>query len=174
MKGAKQSLDDSLAITDAISMIAEKHAYLSETLSIGEGIDFIGGLQIEARNALTGALIPGAVYTVSPNPSGGNTLTISDGPATTPYGDHDGINNGRVVINNLHFISYNVTMVTIPSGFNVLGNSTVYTLHYTNFNGTAVFRLTPTATILSNMTNVIITEHSTQHPTLFHYLLNYL
>ena len=67
-------------------------------------------------------------------------------------------NNGNVIVTQVPFDSYQITMTTIPSGYNVLGNSTVYTLHGTNFNGTTIFRLAPVTTVLSNMTHTIITS----------------
>jgi len=158
-KLAVKSLADSLTIADSINNKADLVRSFSDTLSFTESdLQFYAGLQIEARDALTGVLIPNAKYSVSPNPGGGSTpLSVTDG-TFVQFGDRDLINNGRIKLFPLEFRTYNITMTTIPPGYNVLGNSTLYTLHHTNVNQTTVFRLTTFATVLQNMSNVIITD----------------
>jgi hypothetical protein len=56
------------------------------------------------------------------------------------------------------FGPYNVTMTTIPAGYNVLGNSTIYTVDNTNLNGNSVFRLTPVNYNLTTLPSTVITS----------------
>ncbi|NHI04055.1 hypothetical protein DYY67_1430 [Candidatus Nitrosotalea sp. TS] len=124
---------------------------------------YTGRINIEARDQ-NNNLISGATYAISPNPNGGNTpLTVIDGGTN----DNDGINNGRSVVASVPFGSYTVTMTGTPSGYNVLGNSTSYTVGNTQIDGTAVFRLISTSTSLSTLgTTVITTQPSLNSTTL--------
>ena len=157
------TLSDSFAMTDAISYRLDRVAYLSDGISLASpALSFGGGLIIEARD-LNNVPIPGAIYTIYPNPSGASTpLVISDGNYVAPNGDYDSYssthNNGNVIVTKVPFGSYQINMTTIPSGYNVLGNSTIYTLHGTNFNGTTIFRMVPVGTVLANMTHTTITS----------------
>ncbi len=150
-------------MTDTISYRLDRVAYLSDGISLASPVlSFGGGLIIEARD-LNNMPIPGAIYKISPNPTGASTpLTIADGAYVSPNGDYDSYaganNNGNVIVTHVPFDSYQINMTTIPSGYNVLGNSTVYTLHATNFNGTILFRMVPVNTVLSNMTHTTITS----------------
>ena len=79
--GQKQSkLSDSFTMTDSMSWRLDRVAYLSDGISLASPVlSFGGGLIIEARD-LNNVPIPGAIYRVSPNPSGASTpLTIADG-----------------------------------------------------------------------------------------------
>ena len=49
-------------------------------------------------------------------------------------------------------------MTTIPTGYNVLGNSTIYTSDHTNFNGITVFRVTLISVDLTKLGKTIITS----------------
>ncbi len=157
------TLSDSFAMTDAISYRLYRVAYLSDGIPLASpALSFGGGLIIEARD-LNNVPIPGAIYTIYPNPSGASTpLVISDGNYVAPNGDYDSYsgtnNNGNVIVTKVPFGSYQINMTTIPTGYNVLGNSTIYTLHGTNFNGTTIFRMVPVGTVLANMTHTTITS----------------
>ncbi len=72
--------------------------------------------------------------------------------------DNDAQNNGRAVVTLVPFGSYNITMTTIPTGYNVLGNSTIYTVYNTNLNGTAIFRLAPINYNLKTLPPTVITS----------------
>lgn len=72
--------------------------------------------------------------------------------------DHDGTSNGRVVVSIVPFGAYNVTMTGIPAGYNVLGNSTQFTVDNTRANGTITFRIVHTNTDLTTLAKTVITD----------------
>ena len=120
-------------MTDAISYRLDRVAYLSDGISLASPVlSFGGGLIIEARD-LNNVPIPGAIYKISPNPSGASTpLTIADGAYVSPNGDYDSYaganNNGNVIVTHVPFGSYQINMTTIPQDIMYLE-----TLQYTHF-----------------------------------------
>jgi hypothetical protein len=97
-------------------------------------------------------LIGGATYTISPNPSGGSLFTVTDNDSN----DLDST-LGRVAFTQAPFGTYNVTMITMPSGYNVLGNSTLHEVHATNLQGVSLFRVALQNVSLSQLAPIIIT-----------------
>src|SRR5579864_8729289 len=81
-------------------------------------------------------------------------MTVIDGSTN----DHDGTNDGRAVVTLVPFGPYNITMTAIPTGYNVLGNTTTYTVHPTNFNNTVVFRVVPVGYNLTTLPAMTITS----------------
>ncbi|WP_155991553.1 LamG domain-containing protein [Candidatus Nitrosotenuis uzonensis] len=135
---------------------------LRERLGMSDTILFKGGAKIEARD-LSNNLVPGASYTVYPNPTGGNTpLLIVDNVSN----DNDSI-PGRVTFDLVPFGTYNFTMTVIPSTYNVLGNSTIHEVHRTQINGTAVFRVSPQSTPLSTIAPTVITTAPSLNSTVY-------
>jgi uncharacterized membrane protein YgcG len=150
-KSTTRVLTENLGITD--NVISSPTKSLQERLGVSSTITFKGGIKIEAKNIANG-LVESATYTIKPNPYGGSSLIIADGGAN----DHDDINNGRVIISSVPFGAYNVTMTTIPSSFNVLGNSTSYETHSTQPNGTLVFKLVAQSMDLATLPPTVITS----------------
>ncbi len=138
-----QSLTENLGITDQTA--SSISISLTERLGVKDSVLFKGGIKIEARD-LSDSLIGGATYTISPNPFGGSSLTVSDNGG----GDSDPT-SGRVKINTTSFGTYHITMSTIPTAYNVLGNSTLVEVHNTQNNGTAIFKVTQQSMDLSTM-----------------------
>ncbi|MGI0047077.1 MAG: hypothetical protein ACREBB_07820 [Nitrosotalea sp.] len=146
-------LSDSVTISDQVSNTAARGVQLLDSVTMSDTKSISGRINIEARDQ-NNTLVPGATYTISPNPYGTNTpLTVSDGGAN----DNDATNNGRSVVVLVPFGSYNITMTGIPHGYNVLGNSTSYTTGSTQLDGTPVFRLVPVGTSLSNLGSTVTT-----------------
>ncbi|MDE1862117.1 MAG: fibronectin type III domain-containing protein [Thaumarchaeota archaeon] len=108
-------------------------------------------LQIEAQT-VSGDLVPGAKYTISPDPSGVPN-TLIDGSS----GDADNKLDGTTTVNLVPFGTYNITMSSIPAGYNVLGNWTLYTEETDSLNGIMVFRLVPTTANFSQLGSTVIT-----------------
>ncbi|MDE1770556.1 MAG: hypothetical protein KGI28_08410, partial [Thaumarchaeota archaeon] len=161
-KKSSTTLTESLPLSDTFTVV---HQSLFRSVSDSLPIDAIfpdislGGIVIEARDE-NDVLQPGATYTVRANPYGGSTpMTVVDGGLN----DHTGAPaDGQIVVTKAPFGTYNVTMTTIPPGFNVLGNSTLYSVHGTNFNGTTqlqitVFRLVHTSYNLVTLPKTVIT-----------------
>ncbi len=145
------SLTENLGITDQLETIPIKSLY--EKLGISDAILFMGGVKIETRDP-SNVLISGASYTVSPNPQGGSVpMNVIDGGPN----DNDALVNGRVVVDLVPFGTYNFTITTIPTGYNVLGNHTLYEMHRTQINGTAIFRVVMQNVTLSTMSPTVIT-----------------
>ena len=139
-----KSLTDSLPLTDTINTSGSITKSLIESLPISDSINFAGGIIIEARDQNNNP-ISNAVYAVSPNPNGSNTPeTVVDGGIN----DHD----GRITAMRVTWCHLDLTplLTGIPSGYNVLGNSTIYS-NPTNPNGTSIFRLVPIATSLTTL-----------------------
>ncbi|MGI0046924.1 MAG: fibronectin type III domain-containing protein [Nitrosotalea sp.] len=110
-------------------------------------------VQIEALT-IDGFPVPGATYTInalSGGPPPSNTAT--DGGT----GDGDGISNGIVTISSIPFGVYNITMSTIPRGYDVLGNWTLYTQGPTQLDGTVIFRLVSVHVNASQIGKSVIT-----------------
>ena len=148
------TLTETVTASDNLSSGLTKNLTLTETVSSHDSISFKGGVKIEARDQ-DNNLITGAIYSISPNPNGGNIPeVIVDGGSN----DNDAQNNGRAVVTLVPFGPYNITMTTIPTGFNVLGNSTIYTVYNTNLNGTSIFRLTPINYNISTLPPTVITS----------------
>ncbi|SHO43049.1 hypothetical protein NSIN_10254 [Nitrosotalea sinensis] len=100
-------------------------------------------------------LVENATYTITPDPNGGPSSEVAiDGGAF----DHDGIHNGVTVVTLIPFGPYNITMTHIPTGYNVLGNSTIYTVDNSNINGTSIFRLVAVSTNLNTLPKTVITS----------------
>ena len=174
-KSATQSLTENLGMTDAIVATTSKTKSLSESLGLfdvpdneqqmvilikslreslafSDKILFKGQARIDARD-ISSTLIGGASYSVYPNPYGGaSPLTVVDGGSN----DTDSI-VGRVTIERVPFGTYNFTMTAVPSGYNVLGNSTSHEVHPTQINGIAVFRVATQDTNLQLMQPTVIT-----------------
>ncbi|MGI0087090.1 MAG: hypothetical protein ACREBI_03900, partial [Nitrosotalea sp.] len=149
-----QSLTDSLPITDIAATTRSLTQPLTDSLPITDTVNFEGEIKVEARDQ-NNNLIPGATYAISPNPNGGNTPeTVIDGGTN----DNDGKNNGRAVVTLAPFGPYTITMTTIPSGYNVLGNSTIHTVYNTNLNGITVFRLVPINISLATLPPIVTTS----------------
>ncbi|HWP78571.1 MAG TPA: hypothetical protein VNL34_02840, partial [Candidatus Nitrosotenuis sp.] len=145
------SVNERLGITDQLEIIPIKS--LREKLGISDALLFLGGVKIETKDP-SNTLITGASYTVSPNPHGGSIpLTVTDGGLN----DNDAVVNGRVVFDLVPFGTYNFTITTIPTGYNVLGNHTLYEVHRTQLNGTSVFRVVMQNVTLSTMQPTVIT-----------------
>ncbi len=148
------SLVDSLTIADQYTTSMSKLALLTDGLSLVESNKFLGGIRIEARDQ-NNILIANATYSISPNPDGSNTpAVIIDGGSN----DADAQNNGRAIVTLVPFGPYNITMTTIPTGFNVLGNATIYTVHNTNLNGIVIFRLAPITYNINTLPPTVITS----------------
>jgi hypothetical protein len=136
---------------------------LAEKLGLSDSVSFKGGAKIEARD-ISDTLIPGATYNVSPiSDVEISPFTVVDGGAN----DNDGVDDGRVVFDLIPFGTYNFTMTTIPTGYNVLGNSTLHEVHRTQVNGTAVFRVIPQSTDLSTIPPTAITTAPSLNGTTF-------
>ncbi len=151
---AIQVISEALGISDAATRGHLTTETLSETVSSADAETLKGGIRIEARDQ-NGNLVPDATYSISPSPDGSNTpLSVVDGGAN----DADGINNGRSVVTLVPFGPYNITITTIPPGYNVLGNYTIFTVSPTNPNGIALFRVTPVSTNLSMLPPTVITS----------------
>ncbi|MGI0058716.1 MAG: hypothetical protein ACREBJ_03015, partial [Nitrosotalea sp.] len=150
----KATLTETVTTSGNLSSAVTKSLKLTETVTPHDSISFTGGINIEARDQ-NNNLITGAIYSLSPNPDGSNTpAVIVDGGTN----DNDAQNNGRSVITLVPFGPYKITMTTIPTGYNVLGNSTLYTVHNTNLNGTAIFRLTLTTYNINTLPPTVITS----------------
>ena len=154
------TLSESLPLADVVTISKMASVKLSESLPLDTNTPSIGlgVIVIEARDQ-NNVLIPNAQYTVIANPYGGTSpLPVIDGGIN----DHDAINNGRIVVDNVPFETYNVTMTKIPAGYNVLGNSTFYTVYGGDFNATdptkiTVFRLVPVTYNLTTLPDTGIT-----------------
>ncbi|MEW6044548.1 MAG: hypothetical protein AB1608_09805, partial [Thermoproteota archaeon] len=168
---ATKSLTENLGITDNIEVIVANVLSLSENMGISDHLDavptkslreklgitdtvsFKGGVKIEARD-LSNMLVDGATYMVSPNPQGGSMpMTVIDGGMN----DNDAAVDGKVVFGSVPFGTYNFTITTIPTGYNVLGNHTLYEAHRTQVNGTAIFKVVLQNATLSTMPPAVIT-----------------
>jgi len=113
----------------------------------------LDSLKVQAHT-VSGILTQGASYTITPNPNGQSTpAVVIDGG----NGDVDGNLNGIVSISMIPFGTYNITMTTIPTGYNVLGVSTTYTEGPTQINGQIIFRLLSDTVDKSKMQNTVIT-----------------
>uniref|UniRef100_UPI0005B25866 hypothetical protein n=1 Tax=Candidatus Nitrosotenuis chungbukensis TaxID=1353246 RepID=UPI0005B25866 len=145
-----QSLTENLGITDMTTRTPTKS--VKENLGISDTILFKGGLRIETRD-ISDTLIGGSTYTISPNPYGGLSLIVVDNGAN----DNDNT-TGRISFGSAPFGSYNIAMTTIPSSYNVLGNTTTDEVHPTELNGTSVFRVILQSANLSMMPPTIVTE----------------
>ncbi|HXG74752.1 MAG TPA: hypothetical protein VNK44_08040, partial [Candidatus Nitrosotenuis sp.] len=160
-KTATKSLTENLGITDNTARTSTRS--LTEKLGIKDTINFKGGVKIEARD-LSNNLVPGASYTITPNPNGGiSSFVAVDGGAN----DNDGHSNGRVIVNSLPFGTYNFTMTIIPSTYNVLGNSTIYEAHRTQLNGTSVFRVASQSINLTTIPPTVITSAPSLNSTIY-------
>jgi hypothetical protein len=138
-------------MTDQVEITPTKS--LTERLGISDTISFKGGVIIEARD-LSDTLISGASYSISPDPQGGSSpMIVTDGGAN----DNDATLDGKVIIDPVPFGSYNFTITTIPTAYNVLGNHTLYEAHRTQVNGTAVFKVILQSTIISTISPTVIT-----------------
>jgi hypothetical protein len=166
----KATLSETVTSTDSLITTVPRIVTLSETITTHDAISHRGGIKIEARDQ-NGILVPGATYAISPNPNGGATpMTVVDGGIN----DHDGANNGRVVVSLVPFAPYNVTMTSIPAGYNMLANYTIITVDGTNLNGTDVFRLIPTSFDLTTLpATVIIPSPDLNSSTLSTWMSNY-
>ena len=109
-------------------------------------------LKIETQT-IYGNMTRGAAYSISPNPNGRSTYIVVDGGT----GDSDGTNDGTVTVNMIPFGTYRITITTIPSGYEVLGNSTTYTEGPTQLNGVIDFRLLLANTVTSSLQSTVIT-----------------
>ncbi|HJW20262.1 MAG TPA: hypothetical protein VJ571_06890, partial [Candidatus Nitrosotalea sp.] len=160
----KATLTETVTASDNLSSILIKNLTLTETVTLHDTISFKGGINIEARDQ-NNNLITGAIYSLSPNPDGSNTpAVIVDGGIN----DNDAQNNGRAVVTLVPFGPYNITMTTIPSGYNVLGNATIYTVDNTNLNGTTIFRLTPINYNINTLPPTVITSAPNLNATTLH------
>jgi hypothetical protein len=150
-----KSLSDSLGLNDsAITTQKSFTKSLSDSLSLVHSIKFKGGVKIQALDE-NNHLVANATYTITPDPNGGPSSEVAtDGGAY----DHDGIHNGVTVVTLIPFGPYNITMTHIPAGYNVLGNSTVYTVDNSNINGTSIFRLVAVSTNLTTLPKTVITS----------------
>ncbi|HXG14363.1 MAG TPA: hypothetical protein VNK25_04450, partial [Candidatus Nitrosotenuis sp.] len=145
-----RSLTENLGIVDTMTVSPTKS--LQERIGLSTNILFKGGAKIEARD-ISDSLIGGATYMVSPNPDGSTTpLTVVDGGIN----DNDSI-TGSVTFDIVPFGTYNFTMTTIPTGHNVLGNNTLFEVHRTQLNGTAIFRVVLQTVNLSSIAPTVIT-----------------
>gem|GEM_PF-6647357 len=108
-------------------------------------------LRIEAQT-VSGSLIPGAGYTISPDPYGVPSALV-DGAS----GDADNKTDGITTVNLVPFGTYNITMSAIPAGYNVLGNWTLYTQGSTSLSGVIAFRLVPMGANTSSLGTTVIT-----------------
>jgi hypothetical protein len=155
-----QALTEDLGMRDNITTVFTKP--LSEKLGISDNTSFNGEIRIEARD-ISGILIDKiATYTIKPNPFGGDSLIITDGG----FNDKDNT-VGRVAFGPAPFGTYNVTMTTIPAGYNVLGNSTLHEVHYTQVNGISTFRVVSTGTNLAMIPVTVITSSPSLNSTTF-------
>jgi len=164
-KDQEQPLTEKLGIISN-SDTQPNNVVLLEKLGFNDPkVQFEGGVIIEAIDPTVPGtpLIAGATYTVFPFDKTISEFDIIDGSTN----DNDGVLNGRVVFSPLRFGSYNFTMTTIPTGFNVLGNSTIHEAHNTQPNGTSTFRLTLQTTNLSLLAPTIITDSPSLNSTTF-------
>ncbi|HEY8109643.1 MAG TPA: hypothetical protein VIG05_02105, partial [Candidatus Nitrosotenuis sp.] len=143
------SLTERLGMTD--NTIRTPTKSISENLGVLDTVLFKGGLRIEARD-ISEALIGGSTYTISPNPYGGSPLTVVDNGAN----DNDST-LGRVALGSAPFGSYDIVMITVPSSYNVFGNSTRDEVHPTDLNGTSIFRVILQSANLSMLPPTTIT-----------------
>jgi hypothetical protein len=153
------SLTENLGITDTLRPSLQK--ILTENLGLKDTIRFKGGWVIEARNPAE-TLIGGATYTIYPNPNGGSSFTVTDNDSN----DLDPT-VGRVGFSEAPYGTYNVTMVTIPSGYNVLGNSTLHEVHATNNKGISLFRVNLQSSSLAMLAPVVITTSPDLNATMY-------
>ena len=104
-----------------------------------------GSITIQTKSSV---LVPGATYSISPNPStGSGILTVSDGGP----GDMDGSNNGIIKISNVQTGVYNITQTVAPAGFTSLLKSSIITAIPQLSDPTVAFQLASVPTDLSQL-----------------------
>ncbi|NDF30586.1 MAG: hypothetical protein EB150_10405, partial [Nitrososphaeria archaeon] len=98
----------------------------------------------------------------TPNPYGSGSFTVTDNGAN----DLDST-TGRIAITNVLFGTYDINMTTIPSSYNVFGNTTIREVHATNLYGTSFFRVSPQSTNLATIAPVVITSAPSLNSTIY-------
>jgi len=161
-KAPEIKLTENLGINEDTIKARITAVRLTEKLGLKSQIDFAGGIKIEARDE-SEILVAGATYTVFPFDTTISEFDIIDGSTN----DNDGTLNGRVVFSPLRFGTYNFTMITIPTGYNVLGNSTIHEVHPTQLNGTKTFTVILQSTDLSLLPPTVITDSPSLNSTTF-------
>ena len=81
-----------------------------------------------------------------PNPfTGSGSLPVIDGGA----GDNDALDNGKILISSVSLGLYRINQTAIPAGNTTLYNFTYTTVHLTDINATALFRVVDSTTNLA-------------------------
>ncbi|NDF36115.1 MAG: hypothetical protein EB154_09805, partial [Nitrosopumilaceae archaeon] len=148
-------------ISDTVTATKTASKTTSDSLGMSDSIKFKGGIKVEAKD-LSDTLIGGATYTITPNPYGSGSFTVTDNGAN----DLDST-TGRIAITNVLFGTYDINMTTIPSSYNVFGNTTIREVHATNLYGTSFFRVSPQSTNLATIAPVVITSAPSLNSTIY-------
>jgi len=129
-------LENEISIDDMLS--AKLHRIISDEVAVDDPIQVRGLLNIETRDK-TDALVPLATtYRIIPDPATGTGwMDISDGDAN----DYDGIaNNGQISV-LVPLGTYRINQTMAPVGWDPLLDFTYTTVHPSDMNATALFRV---------------------------------
>jgi len=137
------STSDSTTVNDSITKRVFYNVFDSTT--IDDTILLKGAILIETRDEADN-LILGAEYIILPNPfTGTGSLPVIDGGA----GDNDTINNGQIKVYYVPLDLYRINQTLAPAGFKSIYNFTYTTVHNTDINATALFRVVTIPTDLT-------------------------
>jgi len=117
----------------------------SESTTIDDSLLLKGAILIETRNQLD-ELVANSSYRVSPNPfTGTGSLNVTDGGP----GDNSTANDGLIKVYYVPLGLYRINQTGIPAGNTTIYNFTYTTVHLTDINATALFRVVNSTTNLS-------------------------
>jgi hypothetical protein len=130
---------------------------LSEVVALTDIINQVSTGSIIIQTSSPDTLVYGGTYAITPNPkTGSGILTVTDGGP----GDDDGISNGSIVISNVPVGTYQITQISIPSGFSPLLGSVSVTVDTTHLDQTVVFQVVSLGTSVANLPPTPITPPS--------------
>jgi hypothetical protein len=141
---------DTVSVSDSISTQVSARLVDStraEAVTNNDLLELRGFIDIETRDEL-GNLIPGAQYIIIPNPYTGTGFLPAVDNGTN---DYDMSLDGRIIVQLVPLDLYMVNQTLLPNGYVPIYNFTHVTVHETDINATAVFRVTQNTTNLSQL-----------------------
>jgi len=147
-KASIKTLLDSASVDEFISkkvFVRLTDGAKSESTTVDDSLLLKGAILIETRNQLD-ELVANSSYRVSPNPfTGTGYLNVTDGGA----GDNGTANDGLIKVYYVPLGLYRINQTAIPGGNTTIYNFTYTTVHITDINATALFRVVNSTTELS-------------------------
>ncbi|MGH9909916.1 MAG: hypothetical protein ACRD32_04685, partial [Nitrososphaerales archaeon] len=134
-----RDVKDSATVNDIIVPIVYYRRVMFDDIIDNDSISLFGALNIETRDDDDNLVPLSNSYRIIPNPfTGTGTLVVTDGDIN----DYDGVlDNGQITIFPIPLDTYRINQTIAPAGYSSLINFTYATVHYTDINATALFRV---------------------------------